>query len=123
LVPTLEEYTALLHCPRIQADKAYSRAANIPTFLKRLMSITMMNEQWVTVQIKQKGDGKCILWKSLQDLILAHPNTKKRVDVFALSITGWLFSPKVLGNIDDAVLDLLNRLNKRVCVTLVSLVP
>ncbi|MBA0670170.1 hypothetical protein Goklo_024682 [Gossypium klotzschianum] len=29
LVPTVEEYTTLLHCPRIQADKAYSKAANV----------------------------------------------------------------------------------------------
>ncbi|MFQ6669486.1 hypothetical protein Gotur_034710 [Gossypium turneri] len=28
MVPTMEEYTALLRYPRIQADKAYSRAAN-----------------------------------------------------------------------------------------------
>ncbi|MFQ6670943.1 hypothetical protein Gotur_035645 [Gossypium turneri] len=27
LVPTMKEYTALLHCPRLQVDKAYSRAA------------------------------------------------------------------------------------------------
>ncbi|MFQ6657229.1 hypothetical protein Gotur_027001, partial [Gossypium turneri] len=27
LVPTVEEYTALLHCPRLQVDKEYSRAA------------------------------------------------------------------------------------------------
>ncbi|MBA0676329.1 hypothetical protein Goari_017808 [Gossypium aridum] len=33
------------HCPRKQADKAYSRAANVLTFLKRLMSITGMSEQ------------------------------------------------------------------------------
>ncbi|MBA0567182.1 hypothetical protein Golob_011938 [Gossypium lobatum] len=45
LVPTVEEYTTLLHCPRIQADKAYSRAANVSTFLKRLMSITGISEQ------------------------------------------------------------------------------
>ncbi|MFQ6637724.1 hypothetical protein Gotur_014180 [Gossypium turneri] len=37
LVPTVEEYTTLLHFPRIQADKAYSRAANVSTFLKRLI--------------------------------------------------------------------------------------
>ncbi|MBA0755472.1 hypothetical protein Gogos_019857 [Gossypium gossypioides] len=42
LVPTVEEYTTLLRCSRIQADKAYSRAANVLTFLKRLMSITGM---------------------------------------------------------------------------------
>ncbi|MFQ6654212.1 hypothetical protein Gotur_025292 [Gossypium turneri] len=40
LVPTIEEYTTLLCCPRIQADKAYSRATNVSNFLKRLMSIT-----------------------------------------------------------------------------------
>ncbi|MBA0563299.1 hypothetical protein Golob_008283 [Gossypium lobatum] len=97
LVPTVEEYTTLLCCPRIQVDKAYSRAANVPALLKKLMSITGMSEQWVrarikqkgdskciTARIKQKGDSKCIPWKSLRDLILAHLDTKKRVDVFAL---------------------------------------
>ncbi|MBA0819165.1 hypothetical protein Gohar_022252 [Gossypium harknessii] len=44
LVPNVEEYTTLLRCPKIQADKAYSRAANVSTFLKRLMSITGMKK-------------------------------------------------------------------------------
>ncbi|MBA0688885.1 hypothetical protein Goari_006647 [Gossypium aridum] len=54
MVPTVKEYTALLRCPRIQADKAYSRAANVLTFVKKLMKITRMSEQWVTARIKQK---------------------------------------------------------------------
>ncbi|MFQ6647841.1 hypothetical protein Gotur_021039 [Gossypium turneri] len=29
----------------IQVENAYSRAANVPTFLKRLMNITGMSEQ------------------------------------------------------------------------------
>ncbi|MBA0876133.1 hypothetical protein Goshw_000054 [Gossypium schwendimanii] len=37
MVPTVEEYTALLHCPRIQVDKVYSRAANVLTFTKKLV--------------------------------------------------------------------------------------
>ncbi|MBA0826858.1 hypothetical protein Goarm_011673, partial [Gossypium armourianum] len=86
LVPTVEEYTTLLRCPRIQADKAYSRAANVQTFLKRLMSITGMSEQWVA----------------------------KRADVFPLSIYGLVIFPKVLGHIDDAVSNLFDRLDKRV---------
>ncbi|KAG8486217.1 hypothetical protein CXB51_019612 [Gossypium anomalum] len=45
LVPTVEENTTLLHCPKIRADKVYSRATNIPTFLKKLMNITGMSEQ------------------------------------------------------------------------------
>ncbi|MBA0839558.1 hypothetical protein Goarm_005269, partial [Gossypium armourianum] len=48
LVPTVEEYTTLLHCLKIQIDKAYSRTVNVLTFLKRLMNITGMSEQWWT---------------------------------------------------------------------------
>ncbi|MFQ6657530.1 hypothetical protein Gotur_027160 [Gossypium turneri] len=83
----------------------------VPT---RLMNITGISEQWVTARIQQKGDSKCILWKSLKDIILAHPDTKKRVDVFALSIYGLVIFPKVLGHIDEAVIDLFDRLDKRV---------
>ncbi|MBA0800018.1 hypothetical protein Gohar_010489, partial [Gossypium harknessii] len=122
MVLTIKECTTLLRCSRIQVNKAYSRAANVPTFLKRLMSIIGMNEQWVTARIKQKGDGKCIPWKSLRDLILAHPNTKKKVNVFALSIYGLVIFPKALGHIDDAVSDLFDRLNKKVAPILEILV-
>ncbi|MFQ6665416.1 hypothetical protein Gotur_032157, partial [Gossypium turneri] len=57
LVPTIEEYITLLRCPRIQADKAYSRAANVLTFLKRLMSIIGMSEQWDT---RKKSRRLCL---------------------------------------------------------------
>ncbi|MBA0615201.1 hypothetical protein Godav_015369 [Gossypium davidsonii] len=43
LVPIVEGYTTLLRFLKIQANKAYSRAANVSTFLKRLMSITSLN--------------------------------------------------------------------------------
>ncbi|KAK5771538.1 hypothetical protein PVK06_047755 [Gossypium arboreum] len=81
------------------------------------ISVTQNNLQElkeVTVQIKQKRDSKCIPWKSLRDLILAHPDTKKRVNVFALSIYGLVIFPKTLRHIDDAVLDLFDRVDKRV---------
>ncbi|MFQ6630969.1 hypothetical protein Gotur_009047 [Gossypium turneri] len=80
LVPTMEEYMALLCCSKIQVDKAYSRVVN----------------------------------KNLKDLILAHPNTKKKVDVFSLSVYGLVVFPKALGHVDEAVTDLFDRLDKRV---------
>ncbi|MBA0770783.1 hypothetical protein Gotri_019365 [Gossypium trilobum] len=52
--------------------------------------------------------------KSLWDLILAHLDTKKRVDIFDLSIYGLVIFPKAPDHIDDAVSDLLDRLDKRV---------
>ncbi|MBA0670875.1 hypothetical protein Goklo_025129 [Gossypium klotzschianum] len=97
LVPTVEEDVALLRCSKTQVDKAYSRAAIVLTFLKKLMNITGMSEQW-----------------NLKDLILAHPDTRKKVDVFALSIYGLVVFPKALGHVDEAVTDLFDRLDKGV---------
>ncbi|MFQ6655341.1 hypothetical protein Gotur_025937, partial [Gossypium turneri] len=78
------------------------------------MCITGMSEQWVAARIKQKRDSKCIPWKNLRDLILAHPDVKKRVDIFALSIYGLVIFPKVLGHVDEVVSDLFDRLDKGV---------
>ncbi|MFQ6667260.1 hypothetical protein Gotur_033347 [Gossypium turneri] len=78
------------------------------------MNVTGMSEQWVAVRIKQKGDSKCISWKSLKDLILTHPDVRKRVDVFALSIYGLVVFLKALGHVDEAVTDLFDQLDKRV---------
>ncbi|MBA0635922.1 hypothetical protein Godav_025891, partial [Gossypium davidsonii] len=108
LVPTIEEYTVLLRCLRIQVDKIYSKAVNVLNFVKKLMNILGMSEQWVTAWIKHKGENKCIPWKSLRDLILVHPDMKKKVDVFALSIYWLLIFPRVLGYIDEAVTDLFD---------------
>ncbi|MBA0670653.1 hypothetical protein Goklo_029073, partial [Gossypium klotzschianum] len=63
LVPTVEEYMALLRCSKIQ---------------------------------------------NLRDLILAHPDMKKKVNVFALSVYGLVVFPKTLGHIDEAVTNLFN---------------
>ncbi|MBA0648485.1 hypothetical protein Goklo_016192 [Gossypium klotzschianum] len=78
------------------------------------MSITEISEQWVAVRIKQNGDNKSIPWKNLRHLILAHPDVKKRVDIFALSIYGLVIFPKALGHVDEAVSDLFDRLDKGV---------
>ncbi|KAG8501836.1 hypothetical protein CXB51_004103 [Gossypium anomalum] len=101
LVPTVEEYTALLRCPRFQIDRIYSRAASVPTFWKKLMTITGMREQWITARIKEKGECKCISWDALKGLILTHPDETKRVDVFALSLYGLMVFPRALGYVDE----------------------
>ncbi|KAL1091251.1 hypothetical protein V6Z11_D07G144200 [Gossypium hirsutum] len=64
--------------------------------------------------IKQKGECKCIPWRILRDLILAHPDGKKKVDVFALSIYELVIFPRALGHVDEAVSDLFDRLGKGV---------
>ncbi|MBA0636622.1 hypothetical protein Godav_029926, partial [Gossypium davidsonii] len=68
----------------------------------------------------KKGDSKSIPWKNLRDLILAHPDVKRKVDVFALSVYGLVIFPKALGHVDEAVTDLFDRLSKK--VTLVPII-
>ncbi|KAG8502325.1 hypothetical protein CXB51_000327 [Gossypium anomalum] len=114
LVPTVEEYTALLRCPRFQVDRIYSRAFNVPTFWKKLIAIRGMSEQWITAKIKEKGECKCISWDALKGLILTHPDEAKRVDVFAISLYGLMVFPRALGYMDEATTDLFHRLSKRV---------
>ncbi|MBA0703182.1 hypothetical protein Goari_000039, partial [Gossypium aridum] len=43
-----------------------------------------------------------------------HPDTKKKVDVFALSVYSLVVFPKALGHVDEAVTDLFDRLDKKV---------
>ncbi|KAL1182899.1 hypothetical protein V6Z11_A02G145100 [Gossypium hirsutum] len=114
MVPTVDEYTALLRCPRFQNDRIYSRAACVPTFWKKLMIITGMIEQWAMARIKEKGECKCISWDALKDLILTHPDEAKKVDVFALSLYGLMVFPRALGYVDEAATDLFHRLSKKV---------
>ncbi|MBA0701642.1 hypothetical protein Goari_027289, partial [Gossypium aridum] len=59
--------------------------------------------------------------KSLRDLVLVHPDVKKRVDVFALGIYGLVIFPKVLGHIDEAVSDLFDWHSKGVTPVLTIL--
>ncbi|MBA0575152.1 hypothetical protein Golob_024636 [Gossypium lobatum] len=45
---------------------------------------------------------------------MAHPNVKKKVDIFALSFYGLVIFLKALGHVDEAVSDLFDRLDKGV---------
>ncbi|KAL1179999.1 hypothetical protein V6Z11_A03G199000 [Gossypium hirsutum] len=112
LVPTIEEYTTLLRCLKIQVRKTYAWVFSSQTFVKKLMSISGMSEPWVTARIQQKGDSKCISWKNLRDLILTHPDERKRVGIFALSIYGLVIFPKMLRHVEEAVVDLFECLEK-----------
>ncbi|MBA0673258.1 hypothetical protein Goklo_029176 [Gossypium klotzschianum] len=60
---------------------------------------------------------RCLKIQNLKDLILAHPYTKKKVDVFALSVYGLVVFPEALGHVDEVVADFFDRLDKRVTLS------
>ncbi|MBA0669943.1 hypothetical protein Goklo_029544, partial [Gossypium klotzschianum] len=57
---------------------------------------------------------KCVSWRSLKNEILTHPDVRKRLDIFALSIYSFVVFPKILGHVDEAVAGLFDRLDKKV---------
>ncbi|KAG8499257.1 hypothetical protein CXB51_005757 [Gossypium anomalum] len=81
LVPTVEEYTALLRCPKFQVDRIYSRTASVPTFWKKLMTITGMSEQWITARIKEKGKCKALGYVDEATTDLFHRLSKRVTSV------------------------------------------
>ncbi|KAL1156564.1 hypothetical protein V6Z11_A08G099700 [Gossypium hirsutum] len=89
-------------CPKIQVWKTCARPC-------------------VTTQIQQKGDSKCIPWENLRDLILTHPDERKRVDISALSIYGLVIFLKALRHVDEAVIDLFDRFEKGITPVLAIL--
>ncbi|MFQ6652076.1 hypothetical protein Gotur_024111, partial [Gossypium turneri] len=60
------------------------------------------------------SDVQSFKWTSLNDAILTHPDVRKRLDVFALSIYGLVVFPKALGHVDEVVTNLFDRLDKKV---------
>ncbi|MBA0633653.1 hypothetical protein Godav_025979 [Gossypium davidsonii] len=98
----------------------YTRISVMQNSLQELKEIWDRCNDEIKQLIKQKGECKCILWKNLRDLILAHPDGKKKVNVFALSIYGLVIFPRSLGHVDEAVSDLFDQLDKG--VTLVSVI-
>ncbi|MBA0652740.1 hypothetical protein Goklo_019972 [Gossypium klotzschianum] len=61
LVPTIKEYVALLWCSRIQVDRIYSKAVNVPTFLRKLINITEMRPHFSAPRWEE--EGRCFCFK------------------------------------------------------------
>ncbi|KAE8678144.1 hypothetical protein F3Y22_tig00111440pilonHSYRG00048 [Hibiscus syriacus] len=84
MVPTIEEYTTLLHCESIKLERAYIKHIKSQSFKNRLAKIAGVDEKWVTDRLRNKG------------------------------LYGLIIFPKILGCIDATVLELFEQLPKQV---------
>ncbi|MBA0670337.1 hypothetical protein Goklo_025263 [Gossypium klotzschianum] len=88
------------------------------------ISVTQNNLQELNVILDHGNDETKQLFNSsygdlpylldIKELILAHLDARKKVDVFALSIYGLIIFPWALEHVDEATSDLFDRLDKRV---------
>ncbi|KAE8654967.1 hypothetical protein F3Y22_tig00117034pilonHSYRG00338 [Hibiscus syriacus] len=114
LVPTIEEYTTLLHLEGALGNRIYSKSIKTQPFRVKLAKIAGVREEWVASRTKQKGESEGIAWTNIKELIQSHPDIKVRFDLFALGIYGMVIFPKVLGYVEAAVVDLFEQLPKKI---------
>ncbi|KAE8701519.1 putative Suppressor of protein silencing 3 [Hibiscus syriacus] len=114
LVPTIEEYTTLLHIEGALENPIYSKSIKTQPFRVKLAKIAGVREEWVASRTKQKGESEGIAWTNIKELIQSHPDIKVRFDLFALGMYGMVIFPKVLGYVEAAVVDLFEQLPKKI---------
>ncbi|KAE8733240.1 Detected protein of unknown function [Hibiscus syriacus] len=114
LVPTIEEYTTLLHIEGALENLIYSKSIKTQPFRVKLAKIAGVREEWVASRTKQKGESEGIAWTNIKELIQSHPYIKVRFDLFALGMYGMVIFPKVLGYVEAAVVDLFEQLPKKI---------
>ncbi|MBA0785487.1 hypothetical protein Gotri_006810 [Gossypium trilobum] len=99
----------LVSCPRPVLESCYS------CFTFGGGDLVPAVEEYMTLLRCSKIQADRVYSRAnLKDLILAHPDAKKKVDVFALSVYDLVVFPKALGHVDEAVTDLFDQLDKRV---------
>ncbi|KAE8725722.1 hypothetical protein F3Y22_tig00008146pilonHSYRG00039 [Hibiscus syriacus] len=111
MVPTIEEYTTLLHCESIKLERAYIKHIKSQSFKNRLTKIAGVDEKWVTDRLRNKGNGQGIEWIHIRKLMNDHPDEWKTINLF-YTRSVWL--DHLSEDFDAAVVELFEQLPKRV---------
>ncbi|MBA0819187.1 hypothetical protein Gohar_019600, partial [Gossypium harknessii] len=98
--------------PRLQL--LHVRKSRPSAYNRRIYGFTSVFEDSSQQSLLESCKCTDLFEKNLKDVVLVHPDVKKRVDVFALSMYGLVIFPKALGHVDDTVTDLSDRLDKGV---------
>ncbi|XP_017972285.1 PREDICTED: uncharacterized protein LOC108661077 [Theobroma cacao] len=104
MVPTIEEYSALIQIDLDNPDKIYWRGQKTGhrRKLAKMMGITPAE---VDQNLRKKRDNECIPWSFLRSYIMKHRDTEQGQLVMALEIYGLVIFPKVLGHIEVGIID------------------
>ncbi|KAE8667191.1 hypothetical protein F3Y22_tig00112441pilonHSYRG00004 [Hibiscus syriacus] len=114
MVPTIEEYTTLLHYENIKLERVYIKHIKSHPFKNTLARVAGVDEKWVIDRTQRRGSGEGIEWIHIRQLMKNHPDEWKTIDLFALGLYGLIIFPKALGCIDAAVVELFEQLPRRV---------
>ncbi|XP_057953336.1 uncharacterized protein LOC131147782 [Malania oleifera] len=103
MVPTIEEYTSLLHL-MTQRSPYRTYVPNSRISLAR----ELYNLAGVKIQ-RTVGESKRITWKCLKELLEEEKGEEVQIHLFALAIYGLIVFPKELGTIDRSTISFVGQ--------------
>ena len=114
LIPTVEEYTALLRISPPNPDKIFWKKSKKVPFRKKLAQMMNVDASVFVPITRQKGKNECVQYDFLESFIIENNNNDRIIDIFALLVYDTLIFPQSSGYVDTAVVDLIEQIDNQV---------
>ncbi|KAL4362501.1 hypothetical protein GQ457_04G016920 [Hibiscus cannabinus] len=109
LTPTIEEYSSLINCSKIDNDRIYSKSNKNKHFRRKLERLLGALPSWVEDQVAKNNQKEYLKWEGILALASASPGGQVQRDMLAFLIYGLVIFLKALGHINVSVIDLSDR--------------
>ena len=114
MIPTVEEYAALLRISSPNPNKVFWKKSKKVPFRKKLAQMMNINASVFVPMTRQKGKNECVQCDFLERFIIENNNDDQIINIFALAMYGTLIFPQSLGYINAAVVDLIEKIDNQV---------
>ena len=107
LIPTVEEYAALLRISSPNPNKVFWKKSKKVPFRKKLAEMTNMDANAFVPITRLKRKNECVQCDFLERYIIENNNDNQVINIFALVVYGTLIFSQSPRYIDAAVVDLI----------------
>ena len=90
MIPTVEEYAALLRISPPNPDKVFWKKSKKVLFRKKLAQMTNIDANAFVPITRLKGKNECVQYDFLERYIIENNNEDRVIDIFALVVYGTL---------------------------------
>ncbi|XVF20775.1 hypothetical protein REPUB_Repub12eG0032400 [Reevesia pubescens] len=109
MVPTLEEYSALLRLPHLGRDMVYHHSIE-SEYRKKLAYLMGVSRQTINANLKGNEESEGISYDFLRKFMNQHAEEKRIKDIFALAVYGLVIFSRASPTIDVAVVAFIDQI-------------
>ncbi|XVE98949.1 hypothetical protein REPUB_Repub03eG0153200 [Reevesia pubescens] len=107
MTPTIEEYSVLLHVKPKNSYKVYWKEQGKSKYRKKIYKV-------LGIEDVKKIENQGIPWGTLKKHILGTTDEELASELLSLAIYGLAIFPKILGHIEESVLDFCGQVNRNI---------